>query len=380
MKPVSHPKLFLILLMSLILTVAGINTAMATPQPAGNLARIPTPDSRSRRVDTLLAKVTDEESPGAAVMVIQDGKILHQAGYGLANLETGKAVTPHSLFHLGSVGKQFTALGVMLLVKEGRVNYDAPIGQYLPELAHFGKEVTVRRLLQHTSGLPDFYSNDDYYEILMEQSETPTNSDIVAALAEIKKLDFTPGSKFSYNNTGYDVLGALIEKISGQSYPVFMKKRVFDPLGMKQTFAMPNPGRTVCESYTLDDDEEPLAVEPDPLDGINGSGSIYTSLSDFYFYDQALYSDQLIRQPAWKMAYQPAKLNNGKEYPYGFGWDLGTYRGEIYVGHSGAWLGFNSYYLRFPNRRLSILVLLNFDYADPDVETLAEKIADIYLK
>ncbi len=342
--------------------------------------------------ETLLTQVDElifetnitAEGPGGAVMVIQDGNILYQKGYGLANVETNEPIKPGIIFHLGSVGKQFTAIGVMILEQKGKLDYDDSIGNYFPELTWMGEEVTIRRLLHHTSGIPDYDEDEDLYEALMAISKQPTNADVIAALSEQTDLLYEPGSEYLYSNTGYDVLGSLIENISGQSYPDFMEENIFSRLGMKDTFAVPNPARlnafSVSQSY-MDDGGEPYAYEPDPLDAINGSGSTYSNLTDLFLYDQALYDDQILPQDALAEAFIPAMLNNGDSTGYGFAWDVGDYNGETYHAHSGAWLGFVSYYVRFPQKGLSVVLLLNFDYLQPsDEETLAFKIADLYLE
>jgi CubicO group peptidase (beta-lactamase class C family) len=196
---------------------------------------------------------------------------------------------------------------------------------------------------------------------------------------------FEPGSEFLYSNTGYDVLGALIERVSGQSYPDFMNEHVFSPLGMTHSFSLPNAERRnqsdVALSYWEDDNGQPAYCEPDPMDNIPGSGGIYSSLGDMVLYDQALHTDNLVKQSTLAEAFTDGMLNNGEGLDYGFAWDLGTENGEFYTGHSGAWLSFTSYYLRFPERQLSVVMLFNFDYLEPDdEETLAFEIADLYLK
>ncbi len=339
------------------------------------------PTEQSRQVDAIFASFVTEDSPGGAVIVIQDGQILHKAGYGLADLEGGVPITPESIFHLGSTGKQFTGLAVMMLAEEGRLNYDDPIGQYLPELARFGDGLTIRHLLHHTSGIPDYHEDGELSEELFDLAEMPTNEDALALLSEMGELRFTPGEEFFYSNTGYEMLASLIERVSGQPFPTFMQERVFDPLGMKDTFSQPNPDRLadpkVAHSYIFDGDQIE-AYDSDPLDYLVGSGSIYSTLEDMYLYDQALYTDELVKQSTLAEAFKPMLLNDGTESNYGFGWELGTLSGERYVAHEGAWLGFVSFYARFPDQRLSVIVLLNRDYDLPD-EDLALEIADLYL-
>lgn len=333
------------------------------------------------QIDSLMAGYAD--MPGGAVMVIQNGEIVHQKGYGLADVENGTPITTDSIFHLGSVGKQFTALGIMILKEHGLVDYDEPIGAYLPELEWMGEQVTVRRLLHHTSGIMGYDDSEEVYDALVASTDQPTNDDLLKVMAEYGDMLSEPGEEYSYNNTGYDILGALIEHVSRQTYSAFMDDHIFKPLGMKHTFAMPNSqrlnGKNVAASYYFEDGN-PWAYEPDPLDKINGSGSIYSTLGDMYLYDQALYTDQLVRRETLADAFVSGLLNNGEETAYGFAFELGEYAGEAYVGHSGAWLGFESYYLRFPERNFSVVVLLNLDYSEEGAEGIAFSIADLYLK
>jgi CubicO group peptidase (beta-lactamase class C family) len=282
------------------------------------------------------------------------------------------------------VGKQFTALGVMILKEQGKLDYDDPIGKYIPELKWTGDEVTIRRLLHHTSGLPDYDEIDALYNRLLEIAPEPRNADLLKALSEQTELMYAPGSEFVYSNTGYDILGALIEKVSGQSYPDFMQERIFGPLGMTHTFALPNPEKRNASYVALsyyEENGQPVYYEPDPMDNIPGSGGIYSSLSDMYLYDQALYTDTIIKQSTLAEAFTDGTLNDGESLEYGFAWDLGTELGQRYVAHDGAWLSYLAYYLRFPDRQLSVVVLLNMDYIDPsDEETIAFDVADLYLK
>jgi CubicO group peptidase (beta-lactamase class C family) len=358
------------------------STVFATITPTETPA-IPTPDwaAKSRRVDALFRSYGSEKSPGGAVIVIQDGKILHEAGYGLANLVSGARITPAQIFHLASVGKQFTALAVLILQDEGKLDLDDPIGNYLPELAHFGSGMTIRRLLNHTSGIPDAYSGE-LLDALMERSGRPTNADLLAVLSTADGPLFTPGFKFEYSNTGYDVLGSLIERVFGEPYPDFLETDIFGPLGMKNSFSLPSPRQKtdplLVHSYVRYQGIIQL-YDTYPLDDIVGSGTVYSSVEDMFLYDQALYTDAILPQAVLAQVFQPGVLNDGSESPYGFGWELKNDGGERSFAHAGKWLGYQSYYERFPDRRLSIVVLMNWNYG-PDVVDVESKIRDIYLK
>lgn len=361
-------------------TASARATATATPPALAKLSK--SLAKKSAHVDELFHEFIEEDAPGAAVIVIRKGEIVHSAGYGLANLKTGDPITPSHLFHIASIGKQFTALGIMMLYEEGKLDYDDPLVDYLPELEWLSDKVTIRRLLYHTSGLPNYGNDNDIAEKMLELADAPGNAELLEVLADGEyDVEYRPGNKYSYNNTGYDMLGILIERLSGQSYAEFMQERVFDPVGMTHTFVLPNPAKRaspmVAISYPLKNGK-PVPYVSDPWDNLPGSGAIYSSVEDLYFYDQALYIDDLVEQETLEEAFTTGYLNNGNEIDYGFGWETGEYNDEWYVGHSGWWLAFDSYFLRFPDDELSIIVLYNWDYGDTDAETAAFEIADIY--
>ncbi len=282
----------------------------------------------SAQVDGLMSQF--ENGPGGVVMVIQGGEIIHQNGYGLADVDQEIYITPETIFHLGSVGKQFTAMGVLILVEQGQIDLDDPISDYIPELDWMDSGVTVRRLLHHTSGVMGHDDSDEIYDALFEASDTPGNEDVIRALSQSQEMLSAPGAEFYYSNTGYDLLGSLIERVSGQSYARFMDANVFAPLGMKNTFALPNErrfGGNTAESY-----DENGPYEPDALDNLNGSGSIYSTVGDMYLYDQALYTEKLVSRALLGEMFTSGVLNSGKETGYGFGFDVATHAGHNYVG------------------------------------------------
>lgn len=333
-----------------------------------------------QRVDQVFASFITDKTPGAAVAVALDGRILYKSAYGMADLRNHLPMTPENLFHFGSVGKQFTSLAIMMLAEEGKLDYDDPIGKHIPELARFGEQVTIRRLLHHVSGMPDYYGGR-LVDSLLDLNPQPTNDDAMALLAKQGILRFKPGTRFVYNNTGYDILGTLIERLSGQTFPDFMQQRIFGPVGMTHTFSQPNPDRmqdpAIAHSY-IRNHGHVVAYDSDPLDYLVGSGSIYSTVADMALYDAALYTDLLVKPATLAAAFEPTVLNSGRIVNYGFGWGLGTRHGRRYVDHEGAWLGFISYYVRFLEQRLGVIVSVNRDYALPSAD-VALKIADIYL-
>lgn len=367
------PKLLLVA-MVLLLTACGGLGARPGAEAESSPSRTVRPLA-SAQIDPWMAQ--DEDGPGGGVIVVQSGDIVYQKGYGLADVAQGIPITPETRFHLGSVGKQFTAMGLLILADRGQVDLDAPIRTYLPELGWMDAGVTVRRLLHHTSGVMGYDDSDDLYDALLALSPTPSNEDVVTALSEFQAMLFDPGDEFHYSNTGYDILGLLIERLSGQAYGQFMETNIFAPLGMANTFALPSDrrfGPSVAQSYDSDG-----PYEPDVLDHINGSGSLYSTLGDLYLYDQAWSAETLVNPDWLAEMVTSGTLNNGQATQYGFGVEVSTYGNHAYVGHQGSWLGFDAYYLRFPQASLSIVVLLNLDDAEPDAEAMAFAMADLYL-
>jgi CubicO group peptidase (beta-lactamase class C family) len=352
-----------------------------------NMTALPIPETSSdyneanQKVDDFFASFIGEDTPGGAVTILKDGKPVYQAAYGLANLEEQTPLTTNHIFHIASMGKQMTAFGIMMLADDGKLDFDDTVGTHVPELEHFGEDFTIRRLLTHTSGLQDYDS--ELEDALFAISAQPTNDDLLTVLSEMQGPAATPGDEFEYSNPGYELLATVIERVSGQKFPDFMQTRIFDPLGMTHTFSLPNENRRadpmVAMSYT-GENGQPEAYPSDDLDNLYGSGSIYTTLGDMALYDEMLYTNQLVSQATLQQAFTPVQLNDGSIEPYGFGWELEEWNGESYVAHSGAWLGFNSDYVRFPSRHFSVIVLLNRDYDYPDDPRIALQIAVYYLQ
>lgn len=357
-----------------VLLLVMLCACSAPPAPLVNSAETP-----SATVDQFFTSFIAPDEPGAVVLVVKDGEILHQAAYGMAHLARNRPLTTEHAMHIASVGKQMTALAVMLLAQDGLLEIDAAIGRYIPELAHFGDDFTIRRLLTHTAGMPDY--EDDLLDDLLERSELPDNDDLIAVLSDWDGPDGAPGDYFEYSNPGYEVLGALIERVSGMPFPDFMEQRIFAPLGMTHTFSLPNPIRRASPLVALSYTDEDGPIEPypdDELDHLVGSGTIYTTAGDMALYDAALTNGTLLPPSVLAEAFQPVVLNDGTTEPYGFGWELEEWDGTAYVAHSGAWLGFDTDYVRFPDQHFSVLVMLNRSYDYPDEPRIALQVARIY--
>ncbi len=341
----------------------GTSTSVSLPEAAA-------------QVDALFAPFTTGESPGAAVMVIRDGEMLHAGGYGYADLERKIPITPQTAFRLASVSKQFTAMAVMILAERGQLSYDDPLVRYLPELARFGDSITLRNLMTHTGGLPDYYD-------VLEAASTDHMPDTEEAMEFLAAWDeaalFAAGGRYEYSNPGYEMLALVVERVSGQRFGQFLEDNIFRPLGMNHTVVRDSTEPEIANralgysraygSFALDDDHV--------LNHLVGSGLMYSTVEDLALWDQALYTDTLAQPATLEEAWTPVRLRNGEEYPYGFGWRLGRYGGlGRRLAHAGGWVGFSTFIVRYPEWRFSVIVLSNLD--ELEAEDFAGRIADIY--
>jgi CubicO group peptidase (beta-lactamase class C family) len=345
--------------------------------PAGKLGK-------SERVDAIFRGLVKGEAPGAAVIVIQDGKAVLEKGYGLANLETRKQITPDTAFLLASVTKQFTAMAIMILAERRELRYDDPLGKFFPEFLPFARDVTVRMLLNHTAGFPEYdrlfwdrgLIDDDWPRSSKSPRSAfePTSKDALKLLADAKTLSFRPGEKYEYSNSGYVILAQIVEKVSGERFSKFLKENIFDRLGMNRTvlYDETRPGvSNLATSYTLQQDVY-RDIDYTPLNFIYGEDNIYTTVHDMARWDQALYTTKLVSEATLKEAFTPGKPRNGTS-DYGFGWCIDA--GKVF--HAGAWVGFTTAIIRFREQHLSVVLLAN----STEFKTLriAREISEIYL-
>ncbi len=327
-------------------------------------------DDPAARVDELFAHFTEGVQPGVAVMVIRDGVVVHSAGYGYAEIEHRVPIGPDSTFRLGSFSKQFTAMAIMSLAESGDLEYDDPISRHLPELARYGEGITIRHLLVHQGGLPEYYDDID------TSSGMPSNADALAQLASKGEPVFPPGERYSYSNPGYDMLAPLVEAASGMGFADFMRQRIFAPLGMGDSLIHDHTGPDIARRVVGYDPAGDGYVENDQhaLNGIVGSGSMFSTLEDLYEWDQALYTELLVSTATLEAAFTSAKLNNGEDTGYGFGFVIGQYRGHRRISHGGSWVGFRTHIARHPEIGLTVILLSNRgdfdsdDYVDPTID------------
>jgi len=263
------------------------------------------PEGSSSQIDALFAQGSAERSPGVAALVIHDGVVRHQAGYGLANLETGEAITPATAFRLASVSKQFFAMATMILAESGALSYDDAVVHHLPELEVFGDELTVRHLLNHTGGLPDYYEE---LEELFAEGRMPTIRETVEVMATRGEPYFAPGERFQYSNPGYEMLALVIERAAGMPAREFLAEKIFDPLGMTNTVVRDESEPVIAHralGYSRGDSGEIELDDDNRLNHIIGAGGIYSTLEDLFLWDQALYTDKLVSSETLAEAFSP---------------------------------------------------------------------------
>jgi CubicO group peptidase (beta-lactamase class C family) len=341
------------------------------------------------QIDSIFSTLKSSEAPGAAVLVVRNGRPVFRRGYGVTDLRTLHPINAKTNFRLASFTKQFTAACIMLLAREGKLHYHDHLTDLFPEFPAYGKAVTVRNLLNHTSGL------EDYGELLMKQyPDTPPekvpqilDAGVLKLLEQQSSGKFAPGTKWEYSNSGYAVLAMIVEKVSGQSFGEFLHQRIFVPLKMRNTLAYEKGKNEVSYrafGYTKEKGGNWQETDQSPTSAVLGDGGIYSSLDDLAKWDRALREHTLLSaaemQPALTPVQPPdgpAKFPDGPNVSYGFGWFLDPYNGHKRMSHDGGTIGFRTTIQRFPDDNLTVIVLAN--RVDLNPEDLALKVADLYL-
>jgi CubicO group peptidase (beta-lactamase class C family) len=325
----------------------------------------------AKHADRLMQKYQGDV-PGAALLVIKDGKPLLRKGYGLADLELHTAVTPQTDFRLASVTKQFIAASILLLAEDGKLRLDDPVRHWLPSLPASTSKVTLRQLLDHTGGLID-------YEDLIPPDRTAqlNDQDVLRMLSATPRSYFAPGSAYRYSNTGYVLLGLVVEKASGKTLQDFLKERIFQPLHMDHTLLYVHDAKTVphrAYGYSKIDDRW-QRTDQSLTSATRGDGGIYSSIDDLAKWDAALYDDRLLSDASRKAAFSPHVKVTGEPYEasYGYGWRI---TGDT-LWHSGESIGFRNVIVRWPKQHLTVILLSNRNEPEPYQTVL--KIAQPFL-
>jgi len=331
--------------------------------------------SMTPAIDPLFAEFSGEGTPGAAVMVLKSGKPVFTGTYGAANLTTGAPVTETTNFRLASFTKQFTAMAALLLVDKGTITLDTTLTAVFPDFPAYGRDINIRNLLQHTSGLVA-------YEDLMDPADTTQILDrgVYRLLAAVDSTYFVPETAYRYSNSGYAILANVIAKVTGKSFAEALDDLIFSPLGMDRTVAYEKGISTVPErAYGYrNENGRWLFSDQSTTSAVLGDGGIYTSLKDLKKWDKALYGGSAISEKVIKQAFTPGRLADGTPLTYGFGWGIDEYKGHRRVSHGGATCGFRTAIMRFPDERVTVIILTN--RREATVERLAESVADMYLE
>ena len=331
----------------------------------------------AKQVDAVFADLTKPGSPGCALAVARNAKIIYEKGYGLANVEENVAIAPRSVFDIGSTSKQFTASSILLLEKQGKLSANDDVRKYIPELPDYGHKITILHLLNHTSGLRDYLALFELAGINIDS--VTTEEDALAIIARQKSLNFDPGTQWRYSNSGFFLLSIIVKRVSGKSLPEFAAENIFSPLEMKATAYRDDHTRAVPNRA--------LAYDPkEKGDGFSldisyfeqtGDGAVHTSVEDLLKWDENFYSAKVGGTAFLAELQEPGKLNDGKSLEYAKGLFVHNYRGLPVVEHGGSWGGYRAQLLRFPGQHFSIACLCNLANANP--ENRAEKVADIFL-
>ena len=313
-------------------------------------------------VDSVLAPYAAPGAPGASVLVVRDGDVVLAKAYGLSDLEARVPATPRTNYRLASLTKQFTATAAMLLAADGKLRLDDRASRFLTELPAYARDVTIRQLLTHTSGLPA-------YEDFVPDSQTTQvhDRDVPALISRADSLYFPAGAAYRYSNTGYALLALIVERASGTGFARFLHDHIFAPLGMSATVAFENGISTVANrawGYSARDGRW-TRTDQSSTSAVLGDGGIYTSIDDLVRWDRALDEHALVSAPQQREAWTAATLTDGRRSGYGFGWFVDDSASEVRLRHHGETMGFTNAILKIPARRLTIVLLTNRTGGDP---------------
>jgi CubicO group peptidase (beta-lactamase class C family) len=324
-------------------------------------------------IDALFAQYDLPDGPGASVIVIKDGRVLYKKAYGLADVEGKVRATTRTNYRLASVTKQFTAMSILILAERKQLTLDGRLSDFFPDFPAYGRSITIRQLLSHTSGLIA------YEDLIPRGTTVPVKDmDVLHLLKQQTETYFPPGSRFRYSNSGYALLALIVEAVSRVSFAQFLKKNIFQPLGMKNTVALEEGVSTVKDrAYGYTGRSNGYKKTDQSLtSSVLGDGGIYSSVEDLYKWDQALYTTKLVGSDTLKQAFSRSVSIDGHS-GYGFGWYIREHLGLELISHGGDTIGFKTVIERFPEMHFTVIILINRNDGDPS--GIARKIADFIL-
>lgn len=329
-----------------------------------------TKNSLIETIDTLVQETFPVNEPGAAVIVVRDAEIMYRKGRGMANLELGVPIEPDMVFRLGSITKQFTAVAILMLAEQGKLALDDSITTFLSDYPTHDHLITVEHLLTHTSGIRSYTDMPEWLPLWRKDYTVQELIDIF----KYQPMQFAPGKRWAYNNSAYCLLGAIIEKVSGQTYEKFLQQRIFDFLGMKQSY-YDSPLRIIPKRAAGYDKSPDGYINAEYLSMTQpyAAGALASTVDDLVLWDSALYTEQLLKQETLQRAFTSYRLIDGSSTAYGYGWAISAYEKHQLIEHGGGIHGFRTYAIRIPDDRVFVAVLSNNGGKSP--ELLAFKIA-----
>lgn len=331
--------------------------------------------NNNSEIDQIFRQFDTANSPGCAVAVIHKGKVIHNKGYGLANLEYDIPITSKSIFDIASVSKQFAGLAISMLIQAGKIKPEDDIRKYIPEVPDFGKTITIQHLIHHTSGLRDWPST--LHAAGWRWDETFSFDDILRMVKQQKELDFTPGESYSYSNTGYNLLAVLVEKVSGKSFKQWTQENIFQPLGMNSSTFLDDASQVIKNmAYSYSPADKGYSKSFTALTAV-GSSSLFTSVDDLIIW--VLHFNKQIREkdPVYLRLLEKGLLNNKDTVHYGYGLGLDKRGQNQLISHTGGWAGYRTVITNYPDADLSIIILSNRGDFNPS--NYAFKIADLFI-
>jgi len=331
----------------------------------------------ANNVDKVFAKWDRADSPGCALGVYRGGQVVYKRGYGMEDLNENVPITPETVFHVASMSKQFTAAAIVLLTQQGKLSLDDDVRKYIPELPDFGQKITIRNLVYHTSGLRD------QWELLelagwRYSKDLITDEDVMSVMTRQKELNFKPGERHVYCNTGYTLMGLIVHRVSGMTLREFTTKNIFEPLGMTHTHFRDDHAE-ILQRNAVGYEQEPgksFEISITNFDTV-GATSLHTTVEDLQRWDENFYHPKVGGDAFVQQMLERGKLNNGEQLDYAFGLVVGQYRGLPTVDHAGGDAGYRSDMTRFPEQHFSAAVLCNSAETDPGA--LVRQVADIVL-
>jgi CubicO group peptidase (beta-lactamase class C family) len=306
---------------------------------------------QANEIGKLMSALHERDQFNGAILVARQGKIIYRGGYGKANFQAGADFTTDTPSNIGSVTKQITAMSIMMLAERKKLSYDDPVSQYISEFsrsAHFSR-ITLRHLLSHTSGIPD------YGDLAIDDSGLDQKR-LIAALLNKEGVFAVPGLRYRYSNPGYVLLAIVVERVSGKRFGDFLEQEIFKPLAMGATFVYDSPGKKAARAAVGYDQFGKM--DDGTLTAIPGDGGVYSTVDDLFKWDQALYTDKLVRQSTLSEAFTPAKVQEGSS-TYGFGWNVVEEGNSKYLWHQGSQAGFRAFIGRRLAERITVIMLTN---------------------